>query len=157
NLVQLRRWQRWNEIFRTVAIAVFDRPPHSLKALAGLPARRYSRHRVPLSAARRLAETEPPAWVFFHTRVDPRSATRIRSEWRATLSQTFTEQRPELATIAPFTPRTRTPAHPPAAQPGELLALVLKTLDDGKAEDVVTIELAGKTTIADQMVIATGR
>jgi nicotinate-nucleotide adenylyltransferase len=157
NLAQLRDWQRWTEIFRTVAIAVFDRPSYSLKALAGLPARRFIRQRVPMSAARRLAEMEPPAWVFFHTRLDPRSATRIRSERRAMLSQTLTEQRPELATIAPFTPRTRTPMSPPAAQPGELLALVLQTLDDGKAEDVVTIELAGKTTIADQMVIASGR
>jgi ribosome-associated protein len=74
------------------------------------------------------------------------------------LSPTFTEQRPELSTIAPFTPRTRTITRPPQlAAPEELLDLILRTLEDGKAEDVVTIELAGKTTIADQMVIATGR
>jgi ribosome-associated protein len=30
-------------------------------------------------------------------------------------------------------------------------------LEDGKAEEIVTIELAGKTTIADHMVIANGR
>ena len=157
NLVQLRYWQRWREIFGTVAIAVFDRPSYSLKALAGLSARRFARHRVPVSAARRLAEMKPPAWVFFHSRLDPRSATRIRSEQKRILSQTFTEHRPALSTIASFTPRTRSPARPPAPQPGELLELVLTTLEDGKAEDVVTIELAGKTTIADQMVIATGR
>jgi nicotinate-nucleotide adenylyltransferase len=158
NLVQLRHWERWNEIFRTVPIAVFDRPSHSLKALAGLPARRYSRHRLPMSAARRLAEMRPPAWVFFHTRLDPRSATRIRSERRVMFPQSFTEQRPELSMIAPFTPRTRTITRPqqlPAS--GELLETILRTLEDGKAEDIVTIELAGKTTIADQMVIATGR
>ena len=34
---------------------------------------------------------------------------------------------------------------------------MLKTLDDGKAEDIVTIDLAGKTTIADHMVVASGR
>jgi ribosome-associated protein len=34
---------------------------------------------------------------------------------------------------------------------------VLKTLDDGKAEEIVIIDLAGKTTIADYMVVATGR
>jgi ribosome silencing factor RsfS/YbeB/iojap len=157
NLVQLRYWQRWREIFRTAAIAVFDRPSYSLKALAGLPARSFARQRLPPSASRRLAEMNPPAWVFFHSRLDPRSATRIRTEGRRSLSQAFTEQRPALSTIAAFTPRTRTPARPPVPQPGELLELVLKTLEDGKAEDVVTIELAGKTTIADQMVIATGR
>jgi ribosome-associated protein len=41
-------------------------------------------------------------------------------------------------------------------QPG-LLDLILKTLEDGKAEDIVTIDLTGKTTIADYMVVASGR
>ncbi len=31
------------------------------------------------------------------------------------------------------------------------------SLDDDKSEDIVVIELAGKTTIADFMVVATGR
>ena len=43
---------------------------------------------------------------------------------------------------------------PPA--PAELLKLVQASLDDDKAEDVVVIDLAGKTEIADFMVIATG-
>ena len=157
NLMQLRHWERWNELFRTVAIAVFDRPSYSSKALAGLPARLFARQRVPMSGSRRVAEMKPPAWVFFHTRLDTHSATRIRSEQQENLSQTFTEQRPELSTIATFTPRTRVLPRPPAPEPAEVLELILRTLEDGKAEDVVTIELAGKTTIADQMVVASGR
>jgi len=39
----------------------------------------------------------------------------------------------------------------------ELLALVQRSLDDDKAQDVVAIDLADKTTIADYMVIASGR
>lgn len=38
-----------------------------------------------------------------------------------------------------------------------MLALVLKSLDEDKAEDVVSIDLAGKTPMADFMVVATGR
>lgn len=38
-----------------------------------------------------------------------------------------------------------------------MLALILKSLDDDKAEDIVSIDLAGKTPIADCMVIASGR
>ncbi len=38
----------------------------------------------------------------------------------------------------------------------EILKMVLKCLEDGKAEDIVTIPLAGKTSIADYMVIASG-
>lgn len=35
--------------------------------------------------------------------------------------------------------------------------IVLKSLDDDKAEDAVVIDLLGKTSFADRMVIATGR
>ena len=40
--------------------------------------------------------------------------------------------------------------------PKELLRLVEASLDDDKAEDVVVIDLAGKTEIADYLVVATG-
>lgn len=39
---------------------------------------------------------------------------------------------------------------------GILVDIVHKTLDDHKAEDIVTINLSGKTTFADYMVIASG-
>ena len=39
----------------------------------------------------------------------------------------------------------------------DLLDLVTESLDDDKAEDVVAIDLAGKSSIGDHMVIASGR
>ena len=39
----------------------------------------------------------------------------------------------------------------------QLLARVLSSLDDDKAEDVVQIDLRGKTAIGDHMVISSGR
>lgn len=39
----------------------------------------------------------------------------------------------------------------------ELLAFILSSLDEDKAEDVVQIDLRGKTAIGDHMVVATGR
>ncbi|MGR3760937.1 ribosome silencing factor [Roseobacteraceae bacterium NS-SX3] len=48
-----------------------------------------------------------------------------------------------------------------AAQPQPsseaLLARILSSLDDDKAEDVVQIDLRGKTSIGDYMVLASGR
>ena len=38
-----------------------------------------------------------------------------------------------------------------------LLALVLKSVDDDKAEDVVQIDLRGRSDVADYMVICSGR
>ncbi|MBB1490172.1 MULTISPECIES: ribosome silencing factor [unclassified Paracoccus (in: a-proteobacteria)] len=39
----------------------------------------------------------------------------------------------------------------------QLLARILASLDDDKAEDVVTIDLRGRSAMADHMVIASGR
>jgi ribosome-associated protein len=39
----------------------------------------------------------------------------------------------------------------------EILRLVLARLDDMKAEDTVTIDLTGRSTIADTMVVTSGR
>ena len=39
----------------------------------------------------------------------------------------------------------------------QLLAHILASLDDDKAEDVVTIDLRGRSAMADYMVIASGR
>ena len=153
NLAQFPYWRRWQDIFRTVPIAVFDRPGTSLKGLAGTAAHRFAKVRVPVSAARRLASMPPPAWVFFHTRLDPRSATRIRAErLLQKVKETRPEVSPETTAIAAFTPRRRQVLPAP-----ELLRRIIDSLEDGKAEDIVTIDLAGKTTIADYMVVASGR
>ncbi|MBT5267747.1 MAG: nicotinate-nucleotide adenylyltransferase [Rhodospirillaceae bacterium] len=78
NLVQFRHWQRWSRIFHLVSIAVFDRPTYSLRALSSLAAQRFARFRLPVSSAAALADRVAPAWIYFHTRLDPTSATEIR-------------------------------------------------------------------------------
>jgi len=45
----------------------------------------------------------------------------------------------------------------PEEKSAEILSLILHELDEDKAEDVVTIDLAGKSDIADAMVVASGR
>ena len=50
------------------------------------------------------------------------------------------------------------PSQGGATEPVEALhELVLRSLDDDQAQDVVTIPLSGKSSIADHMVIASGR
>ena len=48
-------------------------------------------------------------------------------------------------------------APPIVSEPGSLHALVLNSLDEDQAQDLVSIPLEGKTAIADHMVIASGR
>jgi ribosome-associated protein len=45
-------------------------------------------------------------------------------------------------------------ASPPA--PPVLLDALYKVIDDAKAEDIVTLDLAGKTSLADAMIVASG-
>ncbi|MEA2934097.1 MAG: ribosome-associated protein [Variibacter sp.] len=53
-----------------------------------------------------------------------------------------------------FRPESVLPLRPDATA---TLNLVLAQLDDAKAEDTVTIDLTGKTTIGDYMVVTSGR
>ncbi len=47
--------------------------------------------------------------------------------------------------------------HPQSVSSDQLLERILASLDDDKAEDVVAIDLRGKSAIADHMVICSGR
>ena len=45
----------------------------------------------------------------------------------------------------------------PESEPGSIHALILQSLDDDQAQEIISIPLAGKSSIADHMVIASGR
>jgi ribosome-associated protein len=45
----------------------------------------------------------------------------------------------------------------PKAEPGSLHALVLHQLDEDQAQDLISIPLEGKSSIADHMIVASGR
>jgi ribosome-associated protein len=53
--------------------------------------------------------------------------------------------------------KTRAVGRKAPAATKKLLGMVEKSLDDDKAENVVAIDLSGKSSIADYMVIASGR
>jgi nicotinate (nicotinamide) nucleotide adenylyltransferase/ribosome silencing factor RsfS/YbeB/iojap len=155
NLAQLPRWRRWVELMDRVPIAIFDRPQTALRALSGKAAQRLARERVSAAAARNLAEMPPPAWAFFHIKLDPSSATAIR-EKRTSRPRKPKENATIPATVTALPTRRRRKTSPAAPPKPELLPTILASLEDGKAVDVVTIDLAGKTEIADYMVIASG-
>jgi len=48
------------------------------------------------------------------------------------------------------------PAPEPTPEP-KMLDIVLHSLDDAKAEDTVAIDIAGKSSLADHMVVTSGR
>lgn len=80
NLAQFTEWKDWNKIATMVAIAVFNRPGYSQKALSSRMARRYSGRRISECKSALLAKLKPPRWVFLHTLLNPISSTKIREE-----------------------------------------------------------------------------
>lgn len=87
NLIQIGSWKGWREIFVSVPIAVFARPPYSSLALVGKAARVFASARLPEARATQVATMRPPAWVYLHMRPHPGSATRIRQHGRADAAQ----------------------------------------------------------------------
>jgi nicotinate-nucleotide adenylyltransferase len=79
NLAQIPHWERWTEIFQSVPIAVFDRATYSYRALAGKAAQRFAKQRIEGRNAGTLADHKAPAWVYFHARRHPASASSIRA------------------------------------------------------------------------------
>src|SRR5215470_5700793 len=145
-LPQLVAWQGWRDLFAAVPIAAFARPGWGYAALQSAAPRAFARYRMAENEARRLATSTPPAWCFIPSRLDSHSATAIRA-------------------VRPKRPRTK--GKPISQQARQLpdrgaateaqLALVRRSLEDDKAEDIVVIDLKGKSSFADYMVIASGR
>jgi ribosome-associated protein len=184
-LGQIHQWQHWRDIFRTVPIAVFDRPPYRLRALGGPAAAAFGRARVMPGRAHDLANRAAPAWVFYPSRLEPLSSTEIRSRARGmslgalrrrdrvpiSNSQTASKGTPiephfviteradsdDRVLPAQFRGGPRPTAGSETLPPEHLRDAVLKSLDADKGEDIVTIDLRGKSNIADFMIIATGR
>ncbi|MBM3649858.1 MAG: nicotinate-nucleotide adenylyltransferase [Alphaproteobacteria bacterium] len=149
-LPQLVDWRGWRELFAAVPIAAFARPGWGHAALAAPAPRTFARYRLGADHARRLAVSSPPAWCFIASRLDSHSATAIRARRPRKArpkGQTIDQKSSEGSRMLPD--RSKDTA--------ALLALVRRSLDDDKAEDVVVIDLKDKSAFADYMVIASGR
>ncbi len=64
---------------------------------------------------------------------------------------------PTVAVYGKTAPAAATSRLPGVLSSEELLEQILSSLEDDKADDVVSIDLRGKSQIADNMVIASGR
>jgi nicotinate-nucleotide adenylyltransferase len=172
NLIQIPRWARWTELFERVPVAVFTRPSYSLRAAASLAAQRYAGARLRMEASGCLATSRPPAWVFFHVRRHLASATAIRELARRSPSRTDkpTVRNKAITNTNPETVRNLATSaasegadvvirstHADRMSGAPLLTAILTSLEDDQAEDIVAIDLTGKSSMCDTMVVASGR
>ena len=78
SLASFHRWRGWTQIMREVPVAIVSRPWISLKSRFSPAAQRFAHSRLPSSAAPRLADTRPPAWIFLFGRFNFQSSTALR-------------------------------------------------------------------------------
>ena len=79
NLAQFHRWQRWDQILRSVPVAVFARPGQRISARTAKAAQVFRAHKLRAAAAHRLARTAPPAWCFLNVPMVDLSSSEIRA------------------------------------------------------------------------------
>lgn len=78
SLANFHDWKDWRRIADQIPLAVFNRPGVGDRALTGRAATELALFRLAPNEASKLAETEPPAWVYFADLENPSSSTAIR-------------------------------------------------------------------------------
>ena len=176
NLAGFHRWRGWRASPRMMPIAVIDRPGWTLKAIASrgaialsrsrireaeAPALPGSRRRPGSSCTARAPICPPPSFAgcdelllrktlkfgaFRHYLKDRRAASAVEKG---------SEPEPSILAEAG---RSRFPLSPERCSADEdIRAVALACLEDMKAENTVEIDLVGKTSLADTMIITSGR
>lgn len=78
NLEQIHLWKEWEEIFHTVAIAVFNRPGYGKESASSPAASHFASSKKPAEQAKDLANMEAPAWLILNNPPNYISASKIR-------------------------------------------------------------------------------
>jgi nicotinate-nucleotide adenylyltransferase len=78
SMAGFHRWRNWRHIAATVPLAVIARPGFTTRALNSVAGLRLARSRVRDDSA--LLAGKLPAWVFLAERLDPMSATALRTQ-----------------------------------------------------------------------------
>ena len=83
NLAQLHRWDRWQDILRSVPVAVLARPGKGLRARLSHAAQVFRQKRLARGEALELRD--PPVWAFINLPLNSASSTEIRAQglWRS--------------------------------------------------------------------------
>jgi nicotinate-nucleotide adenylyltransferase len=78
SFADLHRWNDWLTIPATLPLAILARPGHSVRALSGRAATRFSERQIPYFEAPKLIAHRPPAWAFIPMPLQKESSTAIR-------------------------------------------------------------------------------
>jgi len=80
NLQNFDQWKEWPKIFKTMPIAIMDRPDFGIKVLSSKPAQRFKQYRIDDEDATELVTRTPPCWSFIPVKLNHMSSTKIRAK-----------------------------------------------------------------------------
>ncbi|WP_425410616.1 L-histidine N(alpha)-methyltransferase [Hyphococcus sp.] len=80
SLATFHHWRDWMKIAEIAPMAVFNRPGYGKEAQQSEAAKTLSSFQLPIQQASRLADAEPPAWIYVSDTDNPISSTEIRSK-----------------------------------------------------------------------------
>tara|TARA_Y100000590_G_scaffold469138_1_gene655070 strand:+ start:5054 stop:5599 length:546 start_codon:yes stop_codon:yes gene_type:complete len=80
NLLNLDKWYKWEEIFRLLPIAVFDRPKYTNISLSSKPANKYRKFKFLEKYSKKLPFLKPPAWIYFYGKKNYSKSSIIRNK-----------------------------------------------------------------------------
>ena len=98
----------------------------------------------------------PPPSVSGKKTVPIRKRASPRKPAASTLPPPLGTPRKKAVAAGPARARVRPPDAAEASRLDQLQGVIVGSLEDDKAENIVTIELAGRAAFADRMVVATG-
>jgi nicotinate-nucleotide adenylyltransferase len=79
SLAGFHHWERWEDIFALMPVAIYVRPGSTRRAIVSRAASRFDYGRIEEADAKLLAGLDPPAWVFLHGLMSSLSSTQLRN------------------------------------------------------------------------------
>ena len=80
NFLNLHTWYKWEEIFKLIPIAVFDRPKYKNISLLSKSAKKFRKFRYLEKLSKRLFFIKPPAWIYLHGKQNYAESSLIRKK-----------------------------------------------------------------------------
>ena len=135
NMAQIHKWYNWRQIFETVFVAVFDREEYEKEALESKAGRCYRTKEINSNDFIK-DNLDKGSWFFFKICKSPMSSTALRDIYQV---QYANKNLVGMQSV------------------DYLKDVILTSLDQDQADNIVVCNLKGKADFASYMVIASGR
>ena len=155
-LEELHLWEKVDEFVASIPLAVFSRPGSVMSALNSTMARKLKQYCY-FGPARGFMSYAAPAWTYVPMPMVDLSSTQIREQLSKAKTRINTQRGGPVAPGQPGQTVTAKRKGKALPTPEALRDIIVSKLEDDKVEELNVVDLSGKSSLADYMVIGTGR